>query len=93
MEGDKCFIQPDSDRTKKNGYKLKERRLRLDVWKKFCIQRVVRPWHRLPGEMVGALSLQAFKAGLDGTPGSLILWMAALPMAEGFEHMHSYPCY
>ena len=76
---------------RENGLKLREGRFKFGIRRK--TQRVVRPWHRLPGEMVGALSLQAFKAGLDGTPGSLILWMAALPMAEGLEHMHSYPCY
>ncbi len=38
--------------------------------KKFFTQRVVRHWHRLPREAVGAPSLEVFKARLDGTLGS-----------------------
>ena len=49
-----------------NGLKLKEERVRLDVRKKCFTQRVVRPWHRLPRETVGAPFLQVFKARLDG---------------------------
>jgi len=32
----------------------------------------VRHWHRLPGEVVDAPSLEALKARLDGALGSLI---------------------
>ena len=34
--------------------------------------RVVRPWNRLPGEVVDALSLEIFKARLDQALGNLI---------------------
>ena len=34
---------------------------------------------------VGAPSLEAFRVRLDGFLGSLIWWLAALPMARGLE--------
>jgi len=47
---------------------------------------VVRCWHRLPREAVDAPSLEAFKARLNGA-GSLIWWVASLPMAGGWSLM------
>ena len=43
--------------------------------------------HRLPREVVDASSLQVFKAGLDGSLSSLIWWVAALPVAGGWNYM------
>jgi len=62
-----------SDNRRSNGFKLKESRLKLDVWKKFFIQRAIRPWHRLPREAVHAPSLEVFKARLDGILCSVIV--------------------
>ena len=50
----------------------KEGRFRLDIRGKFFTERVVRCWHRLPGDAVDAPSLEVFKARLDGTLGSLV---------------------
>ena len=47
--------------------------------------RMVRPWGSLPREAVGAPSLGALKAGLDGALGNLSWWLATLPAAGGLE--------
>ncbi|KFQ05860.1 hypothetical protein N329_00691, partial [Haliaeetus albicilla] len=55
-----------------NGFKLKEGRYRLDVWRKFFTVRVVKHWNRLPREAVDAPSLEVFKARLDGALSNLV---------------------
>ena len=66
QEGSKLFERVDNSRTRGNSFKLKEGRFRLDVRGKFYTRRVVRCWHRLPREAVGAPSLKELKARLDG---------------------------
>ncbi|GAB0184941.1 hypothetical protein GRJ2_000959400 [Grus japonensis] len=70
--GEGLFIRECSDRTRGNGFKLKEGRFRLDVRKKFLTVRVVRYWNRFPREVVAAPSLEVFKARLDGALGNLV---------------------
>ena len=65
----------DSDRTRGNGFKLKEGRFRLYVGGSSLLRRVVRLWHRLPREVVDAPSLEVFKARLDGALGNLIQYL------------------
>ena len=71
-EGNQHFTWVDGDRTRGNGFKLKEGRFRFDISGKFFTERVVRCWHRLPGDAVDAPSLEVFKARLDGALGNLI---------------------
>ena len=67
-----CFTRACSDRTRSNGFKLKEGRVRLDIRKKFFPMRVVRQWNRLPRDVVDAPSLEVFKVRLGGALSKLI---------------------
>ena len=47
------------------------------------LSRVVKPWHRLPREVVDAPSLETFKARLDGALSNLIWLKMSLLVAGG----------
>jgi len=54
------------DKTRENGFKLKEGRFRLDIWEIFLTVRMVRHWNRLPREVVDAPSLETSTVRLGG---------------------------
>ena len=71
-EGDRVFRRVCSDRTRGNGFKLKESKFRLDIRKRSLTVRVVRHWNRLLGDVVDFPSLEAFKVRLDKALGNLM---------------------
>jgi len=70
--GEALLTRACSDRTRGNGFRLKEGRFRLDIRKKLFALRVVRHCSRLPRQVVDAPSLAVFKARLDGALSSLV---------------------
>ena len=66
------FSQVTSVRARGNSLKFCQGMFRLDIRKKFSSERVVRYWNRLPREAVDALSLEVFKARLDGTYNDMV---------------------
>ncbi|KAK4825853.1 hypothetical protein QYF61_003104 [Mycteria americana] len=66
------FSLGSSDRTHGNGSKLCQGRFRLAIRKHVFTERVVKPWHRLPREVVDAPSLSAFKRHLDNVLNNML---------------------
>jgi len=71
-DGDRLFSRASCNRTRGNGFKLQEGRFRLTVRKTFSTMRVVKPWPRLPREVVDAPSLETFKVRFSGALSDLI---------------------
>ena len=68
QEGGQLFTWSDSNRTRGDGFNLKKWRFWLDIQRKIFTQRVKNYlcWSRLPREIVGVPSWDAFKARKDG---------------------------
>jgi len=82
-DGENIFSRACGNRTRCNGFKLREGRFRLDTRKKFFTMRVVKHWKRLPREVADAPSLENFKARLDGALSNLVWLKISLLTAGG----------
>ncbi|KAK4826122.1 hypothetical protein QYF61_005274 [Mycteria americana] len=70
--GADLFSLGSSDRMHGNGSKLCQGRFRLGIRKHFFTKRVVKPWNRLPREVVDAPSLSVFKRHLDNALSNML---------------------
>ena len=64
-EEDRLFSTVSCDRTRGNGFKLKEGRFRSDIRKKFFYNKGAEALEQVPREVVEAASLEMFKVRLD----------------------------
>ena len=71
-DGEDIFSRICCNKTRSNGFKLRESTFRLDIRKKISMTRVVKRWHRLPREAVETPFLETFKSRLDAALSNLV---------------------
>jgi len=64
-DGENLFSEACCDRTRSNGFKLREGRFGLDIRTKFFTIRLMKHWNRLPREIVEDPSPETYKVRLD----------------------------
>jgi len=82
-DGEYLFLKACYNRTRSNGFKLRQGRFRLDIRKNFFTVRIVKHWKKLPREAVKAPSLETFKARLDRALSNLVWLKLSLLTAGG----------
>jgi len=87
-DGDRLFSRACGDRTRHNGFKLKEDRFRLDTRKKFFTMKAVKHWNNLSRETADTPSPTTCKVRLDGALSNLIQLKMPLLIAGGLDYMN-----
>ena len=79
------------DRTKGNGFRLKDKRFRLDIMKKFLTIRMVKHWNRLPREVMDTSSLETFRqAGLGSEQPDLAVDVPVHCRGDGLDDLQLF---
>jgi len=84
-DGDRLFSRACCNRTRSNGFTLKEDKFRLDTRRIFFTLRLVKHWNGLPRKVVDVPSLETFQVRLDGALRHLVFLKMFLLIAGGLD--------